>query len=182
MYFCACLCDLCWNSNMSILILMCRAPSQSVGAAKAVSSQGLHRVVCHCLHRRSYGRILEFVHCARRSPMGPDLRDSPNVREGHHGIFNVHQVMFLFVCSRWLFAASFSGARPSCWCNAAVTSKLEKFLRTSERWQAEPIHLVLMKWHNRGLNSRTSDLKSVTLTIKQTPGNQLLCGKTRHPV
>ena len=67
------------------MILMCRTLLESVGAAEAVSSIRLSWVVYHYLPSSSLGRNLEFVHGAGDG--------SPNIHEGHHGIFDVHQLM-----------------------------------------------------------------------------------------
>ena len=64
-----------------ILILMYHTLLQSVGAAEAVSWQGLYWMVCHCLPSSSWGRNLKFLH------------DLPALHEGDRGIFNVHQLM-----------------------------------------------------------------------------------------
>jgi len=73
------------------------------------------------------------------------------------------------VCILWLLL-TFSGSWMLLWCSAPVTSKLVLILPTSEGWQTNSTHLVLLKWHDRGSNSRPSVLKPTTLIVQQTPG------------
>jgi len=67
------------------LSLMYHTPYRASVLLKQLPEQGLYWVVCHCLPSSSWGRNLEFVNGAGNS--------SPTLREGHHAIFNVHQLM-----------------------------------------------------------------------------------------
>ena len=86
-----------------------------------------------------------------------------------HDIFFLF--IYLFVSSLWLLGCIiFWGCRcapdamPPCYQHDLG------FSPTSEGWQAESTHLVLIRWPDKGLNWRPKDLKSDTLTVKPTPG------------
>ena len=88
----------------------------------------------------------------------------------------IYLFIYLFTClfirmqpARCLAVSSSGGAAvPLMQC--PVTSKLVLISLTSEVWQAESTHLVLIQYVDRRLNSRPQYLKSATLTVKQTPG------------
>ena len=58
---------------------------QSVASAKAVSWQGSSWAVCHPFPSSSQGRDLEFARGADDSSL--------TLREGHLGIFSIHQLL-----------------------------------------------------------------------------------------